>query len=85
MTQASQKGQVPPQGRAHAAPSLVIGSRRCPVCQNVALTGRQTACSAACRRERTRQRETAARQARDLEIRMLLETALKKLQEKRVL
>jgi hypothetical protein len=47
----------------------------------VDLTGRQTVCSASCRRARTRQRETAARQARDREIRMLLVTALKKLQE----
>jgi hypothetical protein len=38
-------------------------------------------CSASCRRERTRQREQAARDARDQEIRALLETALKKLQE----
>jgi hypothetical protein len=43
--------------------------------------GRQTACSARRRRERTRQREQAARQARDREIRALLETALKRLQE----
>jgi hypothetical protein len=84
MAQASHDGQVLPQGRAHAPPSPVIGSRRCPICQKVELTGRQTACSAACRRERTRQRETAVRQARDREIRMLLETALKKLQEKGV-
>jgi predicted nucleic acid-binding Zn ribbon protein len=59
----------------------VVGSRRCPVCQEVELTGRQRACSASCRRERTRQRETAARQARHQEIRVLLETALRKLQE----
>lgn len=33
----------------------VVGSRRrCPVRQEVDLTGRQTACSASCRRERTR-------------------------------
>ena len=38
-------------------------------------------CSASCRWERTRQREQAARDARDQEIRALLETALKKLQE----
>jgi hypothetical protein len=44
----------------------VVGSpRRYPVCQAVDLTGRQT----------------AARQARDQEIRALLETALKRLQE----
>jgi hypothetical protein len=81
MESANSDSQVLPQGRAHAAPSPVIGSRRCPVCQEVDLTGRQTACSASCRRERTRQRETAARQARDREIRALLEAALEKLQE----
>jgi len=60
----------------------MVGSRRrCPVCQKVDLTGRQTACSAACRRERTRQRETAARQARDREIQVLLGAAREKLQE----
>ena len=75
------EGQVSSARRAYAAPSPVLGSRLCPVWQKVDLTGRQTACSAACRRERTRQRETAARQARDREIRALLETALKKLQE----
>jgi hypothetical protein len=47
----------------------------------VDLTVRQTTCSAACRREQTRQRETAARQARDREIRALSETALRMLQE----
>jgi hypothetical protein len=38
-------------------------------------------CSASRRWERIRQREQAARDARDQEIRALLETALKKLQE----
>ena len=79
--------EVPPESKvpAETVRTPVVGSRRrCPVCQKVDLTGRQTACSAACRRERTRQRETAVRQARDREIRMLLETALKKLQEKGV-
>jgi hypothetical protein len=81
MPDTTPRAQVSPEGRAHAAPSPVVGSRRCPVCQEVDLTGRQTACSASCRRERTRQRETAARQARDREIRALLETALRKLEE----
>jgi len=60
----------------------VVGSgRRCPVCNELELSGRQTVCSAACRRARTRQRETAARQVRDQGIRVLLETALRKLEE----
>jgi len=49
--------------------------------QKVEPTGRQTVCPAACRRERTRQREQAARKARDREIRALLEAAQKTLQE----
>jgi hypothetical protein len=75
------------QSRSSAQPpesvrTPVVGSgRRCPVCQAVDLTGRQTVCSARRRRERTRQREQATRQARDREIRALLEAALRKLQE----
>jgi hypothetical protein len=78
MSQADPEPKVPPE----TVRTPVVGSgRRCPVCGETELSGRQTACSAACRRERTRQREQAARQARDQEIRALLETALKKLQE----
>jgi predicted nucleic acid-binding Zn ribbon protein len=78
MSEADPEPKVPPE----SVRTPVVGSRRrCPVCQAVDLTGRQTACSASCRRERSRQRETAARQARDREIRALLETALRKLQE----
>jgi len=81
MPDTTPEAQVLPEGRAHAAPSPVIGSRRCPICQKVEPTGRQTVWSAACRRERTRQREKAAREARHREIRALLEAALEKLQE----
>jgi predicted nucleic acid-binding Zn ribbon protein len=35
----------------------VLGSRLCPVCLKNPLQGEQTACSAACRRERSRERE----------------------------
>jgi hypothetical protein len=59
----------------------VVASARCPVCGRVELRGRQTACSAACRRERSRRREVDARRARDHEVRLLLETALRKLEE----
>jgi hypothetical protein len=47
--------------------SPVVGSRLCPVCQETPLTGAKTACSAACRRERSRRRESEGRQARDAE------------------
>ena len=73
--------EVPPETVRTLSSSPVVGSRRCPVCGKEELRGRQTVCSASCRRERTRQRERAARKARDREIRLLLETALKKLQE----
>jgi hypothetical protein len=73
--------EVPPETVRTPSSIPVVGSRRCAVCRAVELTGRKTVCSAACRRERTRQRETATRQTRDREIRALLETALRKLQE----
>jgi hypothetical protein len=57
----------------------VVGSR-CPICQARSLQGRQTVCSAACRRTRSRQRQAAAREARDQEVRALLEAALRKLE-----
>ena len=50
--------------------ATLIGSR-CPVCREQPLQGRQTACSAACRRERSRQREAEARQHLDDELRVL--------------
>ncbi len=78
MSQADPEPKVPPE----SVRTPVVGSgRRCPVCGETKLRGRQTTCSASCRRARTRQREKAARQARDREIRVLLETALRKLQE----
>jgi hypothetical protein len=76
MPEADPEPKVPPEsGR-----TPVVGSwRRCPVRGETEIHGRQTVCSARCRRERSCQREQAARQARDREIRTLLETALKKL------
>ena len=78
MPRANLQREVPPE----SVRTPVVGSGRpCPVCQAVDLTGRQTVCSARCRRERSRRREQAAREARDQEIRVLRETALRKLQE----
>lgn len=63
----------------------VIGSAEAPdrrqVCGQV-MQPRQgkAVCGAACRRERSRRREADARRARDDEVRMLLETALRKLE-----
>jgi hypothetical protein len=36
-----------------------VGSPLCPICEQVELRGRKTVCSAACRRERSRQRQAA--------------------------
>ena len=71
--------EVPPES---VRTSVVGSGRRYPVCGETELHGRQTACSATCRRERTRHREPAARDARDREIQALLEMVLKKLQER---
>jgi hypothetical protein len=81
MESADSDSQFSPLGRAHAVPRPVIGSRQCPVCRKQELQGQQTVCSAACRRERSRQREAEARRARDQEIRTLLEEALRRLGE----
>ena len=75
---------VPPE------PKVPPGSVRTPVVGSRAMMpglpeggpdGSETVCSASCRRERTRQREEAAREARDREIRAFFETALRKLHE----
>jgi predicted nucleic acid-binding Zn ribbon protein len=46
-----------PKSPAESVRTPVVASRRCPVCAKADLQGRQTACSAACRRERSRQRQ----------------------------
>ena len=64
-------------------PLSLIGSR-CPVCQERPIRGRQTVCSGSCRAKRWRARKVEhlrASASRDEEIRVLLETALKKLRE----
>jgi hypothetical protein len=72
-----------PQVLAGSVRTPVVASR-CPVCGRVELQGRQTACSAACRRERSCRREAERRQVRDREIRVLLEMVLQKLEEEAV-
>jgi hypothetical protein len=69
--------EVPPE----AVRTLMVASRRCSLCGVVELRGRQTAFTAACRRERSRRRETERREARDREITALLQAALQKLEE----
>jgi predicted nucleic acid-binding Zn ribbon protein len=64
---------------------LVRSPRACPVCQTVGLQGRQTVCSAACRRVRSRQKQATRLAERDAEVRRLLETALRLLDDGRTL
>ncbi len=47
----------------------------CPVCQRVALQGRQTVCGAPCRIERSRQRKAQAQEERDSTVRVHLRAA----------
>ena len=75
MSQAASGPEVP----AESVRTPVVGSRRCPVCDKTELRGRQTVCSAACRRARSRRREVERLQRRDRELRALLEAALTKL------
>ncbi len=78
MSAPDSRPQVPPE----TVRTPVVGSSRCSVCEVTELRGRQTVCSAACRRERSRRREVERRRARDREIAVLLEAALRKLQER---
>jgi hypothetical protein len=67
----------PRRAARKACARLVVGSP-CPICRRVALRGRQTVCSAACRRRRSREREASKRARRDQKIRALLGAALRK-------
>jgi hypothetical protein len=67
--------QVPAQGVRTPEDRPVIASRLCPICLKEPLQGGQTACSAACRRKRSRQREAEGREIRDREVLALLEHA----------
>jgi hypothetical protein len=71
----------PPEVPLETVRTLLVGSPRCPVCHEATLRGRQTVCSAACRRARSRQRSTARLAERDDEIRRLLAVALRLLGE----
>jgi predicted nucleic acid-binding Zn ribbon protein len=62
--------EVSPEG----VRTLLVGSL-CPICGRAKLRGRQTVCSARCRRVRSRQRDEGRRQARNREIQALLFTA----------
>ena len=71
----------PSQVSAESARALLGGSGiGCPACGKP-LEGRQTACSGKCRAALSRRRREEAQRTRDEEVRVLLETALKKLNE----
>ena len=73
--------RLSPDGVRTPFPGLVVGSRPCPICGKRELEGKQTVCSGKCRVERSRRRRENALRTRDAEIRALLITALKKLEE----
>ncbi len=79
--------EVPPEGVRTQPEPPIIGSvevrDRCQVCGR-AMRPRQGkgVCGPACRRERSRRGEVDARRASNHEVRMLLEAALKKLEER---
>jgi predicted nucleic acid-binding Zn ribbon protein len=72
-----------PEGPLESVRTLLIRSPRCSVCRQTPLQGRQTVCSAACRRARSRQRRAARLAARDAELRRLLAAALAMLDDRR--
>ncbi len=55
--------------------------RLCPVCQRVALQGRQTVCGAPCRIQRSRQWKAQAQAERDSKVRLHLKAAQADMQE----
>jgi predicted nucleic acid-binding Zn ribbon protein len=75
MPPAPPEPQVPAAGVHTPQDGPVLGSRPCPVCQKNPLQGGQTACSARCRRERSRQRVADRQQLRDQEVLALLARA----------
>ncbi len=53
------------QGARAPLSAAVLGSRRCPVCQEAPIHAGQEVCSGKCRAARSRQRKAQARTARD--------------------
>ena len=80
------RGEVPAEPvRTQPRPPIIGAAEapdRCQVCGTAMRQRKGKAVyDAACRRARSRRREVEARRARDHEVRMLLETALRKLEE----
>jgi hypothetical protein len=74
--------EVPAESVRTPSDGLLVVSL-CPVCRRAELRGRQTVCSAACRRRRSRQRSEEARQAQIQDVKSLLHAALTKLENAR--
>jgi len=73
----------PADGRSEVERSAVVASSKpvCAVCGGPRGSQKREACSDKCRAELSRRRRKDALRARDDEIRVLLTTALKKLEE----
>jgi hypothetical protein len=74
--------KAPNPGPAVSVESVrTLHGRLCPICDARELRGRQTACSAACRRERSRQLAAARIEHRERRLRSALERAGQIIQE----
>jgi hypothetical protein len=71
--------EVPPKAERSAV--LASQARACGVCGGVLEGRKRDACSDGCRAALSRRRRAQGREARDWEIRALLEAALRKLEE----
>jgi predicted nucleic acid-binding Zn ribbon protein len=81
MSSALPEPQVPAAAVRTPVDGPVLGSRPCTVCLKTPLQGGETACSAGCRRKRSRQRDLERQQIRDAELVALLDFA-EKLEER---
>jgi predicted nucleic acid-binding Zn ribbon protein len=77
MPEALPRPEVPAESVRTLPDSLLVVSL-CPVCEVNGLRGRQTVCSAACRRERSRQRQESALRAEVLALRAQADALLAK-------
>jgi hypothetical protein len=71
--------EVSPESVRTLSGGLLVVSL-CPICRRQELRGRQTVCGAACRRERSRQRQESALRAEALAIRAQADALLAKIE-----
>jgi len=79
MSKVDSSREVSSQSVRTLSGGVLVGSA-CPVCGRVELEGRQTVCSAACRRERSRQRQETALRAEVLALRAQADALLAKVE-----